>query len=71
MKEISEKLEIPPMIMIPILKSSTPSQRLTTVFNLSKIVRSAMRSYICSCHPEWDEEQVEKEVAQRILHGAG
>ena len=37
MKKVSAKLEIPPREMVPILKSLTPSQRLTTILNLSKM----------------------------------
>ncbi len=64
-----DKFEIPPLEMVPVLKSLTVAQRLSTVFYLSRLVRSIIRAQIHSQHSDWNDMQVEAELARRISYG--
>jgi len=65
-----DKFEAPPLEMVPVLKSLTVAQRLATAFHLSRLVRFTIRAQIRSRHPEYNDVQVEAELAGRIAHGA-
>lgn len=52
------------------LRSKTPAERLAMCFDAEKLVRLLMAAGIRYQHPDWDEEQVQWEVARRFLCGS-
>jgi hypothetical protein len=53
-----------------ILKRKTPAERLAIGFNMWISTRTMLLSHIKHTHPEWSQQDVEREVARRLLHGA-
>jgi len=52
------------------LKRKTPAERLAMVFEANRTMRALIAGHLHSTHPEWDEDQVQAEVARRMLHGS-
>jgi hypothetical protein len=51
-----------------ILKSKTPAERLRIGFNMWISARRMLLSHIKDTHPDWSQQEVEREVARRLLH---
>ncbi len=58
-------------IQIEAYRRMTPEQRLQIGFDLCRLARDLSRAGIRHQHPDWNDEQVEREVARRSLLGAG
>jgi hypothetical protein len=56
--------------MAEVLKGKTPAERLRIGFNMWISVRKMLLSHIAHSHPDWSRQEVEREVARRLLHGA-
>lgn len=56
--------------VVKVLQQMTPAQRLAQAFRLWKMARTTVRAAIRQEHPEWTEEQVLREAANRLSHGA-
>ena len=56
--------------VVRVLQQMTPAQRLAQAFRLWKMARITVRASIRQEHPEWTEEQVLREAANRLSHGA-
>lgn len=64
------QIEVVDDIVAEILKKKTPAERLKQAFGMWHSAKIQLTSYIKSLHPEWDEKQIQKEVARRLSHGA-
>jgi hypothetical protein len=67
-------LELPPFdmpdeVMVEVLRNMTPVQRLTVGNNMWVSARRGIEYMLRSDHPDWDDEQVRREVARRMLRG--
>ena len=49
----------------------TPQQRLQIGFRLYELSRTLVRQGVKHQHPDWDEQQVEREVVRRFCLAAG
>ncbi|ODA28564.1 hypothetical protein [Planctopirus hydrillae] len=56
--------------MVEILRQKTPAERLTQAFRMWETAREMIRGTIRQQHPDWSEEQVLREAANRLSHGA-
>ena len=56
--------------MVEILRNLTPQQRLKTAFGMWESARILIRGTIRQQHPDWTEDQVRRETANRLSHGA-
>jgi hypothetical protein len=63
-------VEIIDPAMVECLRRLTPAQRLTTAFNMWETARVITGGAVRSQFPQWTEEQVNREVARRLSHGA-
>jgi hypothetical protein len=68
-------LELPPFDIpddatVEILRRMPPVQRLTVGNNMWVSARRGIECMLRSDHPDWDDEQVRREVARRMLPGA-
>ena len=64
------QIEVMDREMVSILRRKTPAERLRTAFALWESACSMLKSHLSSTHPEWTVEQVSREVAHRMSHGA-
>ena len=56
--------------MAQILRSKTGAERLRIASGMFASARRMISSYLATQHPDWSPEQIQKEVARRISHGA-
>lgn len=67
-------MKIPPFEMVDddmarILREKTGAERLKIAFDMFSSARRMLANYLRSEHPDWSEEQIQKEVSRRISHG--
>jgi len=53
--------------MIAVYRAMTPAERIQAGLAATELVRDRLRAETIHRHPDWDREQVEREVARRIL----
>lgn len=63
-------VEILDPILVEILRRQTPEERLAQAFRLWEMARMTIRASIRQQHPDWDEQEVLREAARRLSHGA-
>lgn len=63
-------MEVVDDAMADILRQKTEVERLRIAGRMWKSARVILRGAIQTEHPDWTEEQVNHEIAQRISHGA-
>jgi Rv0078B-related antitoxin len=56
---------------IELYRAMTPQQRLQISFELYEMSRMLVKQGVRHQHPDWDNEQVEQEVARRCRLAAG
>jgi hypothetical protein len=62
-------IEVMDDAMAEILRQKTPAERLRIAGRMWKSARVILRGAIRTEHPDWDTEQVNREIARRISHG--
>lgn len=55
--------------MVEIIRQKTPAERLAQAFRMWETAREMIRGTIRKQHPDWSEEQVRREAANRLSHG--
>ncbi len=55
--------------MADVLRQKSEVERLRIGFRMWKSARVILRAAIETDHPDWNEEQVNREIARRISHG--
>jgi len=63
-------VEVLEPLMVQCLQRLTPEQRLAAAFGMWESARILIRGAIRTQHADWSEEQVNREVARRLSHGA-
>lgn len=63
-------IEVMDDAMADILRQKTEVERLRIAGRMWKSARVLLRGAILTEHPDWDAEQVNREIARRISHGA-
>lgn len=63
-------VELVDVEMVPILAAKTGAERLAIAFGMAESARTMLVAYLRSQHPSWDEEDVHREAARRLSHGA-
>jgi hypothetical protein len=56
-------------MMIEILRSKTPAERLAIACGMWESARTMIGGTVRQQHPEWSEQRVNEEIARRISHG--
>lgn len=59
-----------PLVAIA-LRRMTPQQRIEMVFDAHDTAREIATCSVRRRHPDWDDEQVAREVGRRLLRAAG
>jgi hypothetical protein len=52
-----------------IMKSKSGQERLNMVWDAWAFFEKRIRVYLKNMHPEWTEEQIQKEIVKRLTHG--
>ena len=52
-----------------ILRKKTPAEKVQMVCDANRTARILIASSLRSRHPDWDEAEVQAEVARRMLYG--
>ncbi|HYO12977.1 MAG TPA: hypothetical protein VE685_07280 [Thermoanaerobaculia bacterium] len=68
-------MKIPPFDMVDddmarILREKTGAERLKIASDMFASARRMLESHLRSEHPDWSEEEIQREVSRRISHGA-
>lgn len=69
MNSLLQKFEMMDDAMADILRQKTETQRLHMAGRMWKSARVLLRGSIRTFHPDWTEEQVNRELVRRISHG--
>ncbi|RLS54832.1 MAG: hypothetical protein DWH95_12355 [Planctomycetota bacterium] len=70
MNPLLHKFEMMDDAMADILRQKTPAERLRIGGRMWKSARVMLRGAIRTANPDWPEDQVNREIAHRISHGA-
>lgn len=60
---------IHPMV-VESLRKKTPAERLQMAFGMWECAKNFIRGVLRQEHPDWTEEQILRETARRLSHGA-
>lgn len=52
-----------------ILKKKTGQERLKMVWDAWTFFHQSLESYLKGVHPEWTQEQIQKEMVKRVTYG--
>ena len=64
------RIEVVDEVMAEVLRRKTPAERIAIGFGLWRSARKMLRAQLAAKHREWDEQQLDREVARRLSHGA-
>ena len=56
--------------MADVLRRKTPAERLAISHGMWRMARDMIRAVLRQEHPDWDDEQILRETARRLSHGA-
>ena len=70
MKPRNATIEVMDDAMAEILRKKTPAERLAIGFGLWRSARVMLSSILGSQHPDWSDQEVEREVSARLSHGS-
>lgn len=69
MNALLQKFEMMDDAMADILRQKTEAQRLRIAGRMWRSARVMLRGAIQTEHPDWSDDQVNREIARRISHG--
>ena len=61
------RIEILDPAIVEILKTKSPAERLAMVFAANRTMRLRLEGHLRTHHPDWDDEQIQREIAKRML----
>jgi len=64
------RIEVLDSRMADVLRQKTEAERLRIASKMWVSARTMLTHLLRSEHPDWDETQVQREVARRLSHGA-
>ncbi len=64
------RIEIIDDRMAAVLRNKTEAERFAMIDKFWRFARQLIQANTVHEHPDWSEEQVRKEVARRMSHGA-
>ena len=64
------RIEVMDDDMARVLRTKTGAERLKIASDMFSSARKMIASLLASEHPDWTEEQVQRETSRRISHGA-
>jgi Rv0078B-related antitoxin len=70
MDRISPDIEMVDDAMAAILRQKTDAERLAIGFGMWEFARRLIEANVRADHPEWPNDEVRRQVARRMSHGA-
>ena len=70
MPQPSKRSEVMSDEMAAILRAKTPVERLAIANRMWCFARDMIRANLERDHPDWAQEQIQRETARRLSHGA-
>jgi hypothetical protein len=70
MDSIIQTIEIVDDRVVEILRSKTPAQRLAIADGMWSFAREMIRAIMSREHADWSKDEIDREVARRMSHGA-
>jgi hypothetical protein len=64
------QIEVLDDAMAEVLRRKEPWERLAIGFGLWRDARKMLDHHLRTRHPDWTDEQISREVARRMSHGA-
>jgi hypothetical protein len=65
------RIELLDEAMANVLRRKTPAERVAMVFDAERTMRLMLEAHLRARHPDWDSEQVAREIARRRNLGSG
>jgi hypothetical protein len=65
-----KKVEVVDDAVAAVLRDKTPAQRVEMAFQAEALARTLMAAGVKSRHPEWNAEEIKREVARIWLLGS-
>ncbi len=62
-----QRIEVVDDAMVPVLRAMTMAERLAVAFDCNETMRLRLAGHLMTQHPDWTPEQVNREVARRML----
>ncbi|MBI5555024.1 MAG: hypothetical protein HY920_04115 [Elusimicrobia bacterium] len=63
------QIEVMDSTMVDILRRKTPAERIAIGFGLWISARNMLASHLRHTHPQWSEEELQREIIKRMSHG--
>ena len=63
-----DRIECPDDVMVEIYKKKSPAERIKIASGMWESARKQISAVIRSLHPDWKDDQVNKEVIKRLSH---
>lgn len=64
------RIEVVDDEMARVLRTKTGAERLKIASDMFASARRMIASHLAAEHPDWTEEQIQRETSRRISHGA-
>jgi hypothetical protein len=65
------QIEVVDDAVAEILRGKTPAERLGMMFAANRTMRLRIEGALRTWHPEWSDERIRREVAQRMTRATG
>lgn len=63
-------VELMDPIVLECLRAMTTEQRIQQAYSSNRLVRQRLAAHFADEHPDWNEVQIQRAVAERLLHGS-
>lgn len=64
------QIEVVDEAMAEVLRRKSPAERIAIGFEMWSSAIKMLTAHLKSSHPDWSVEEVQREVARRMSHGA-
>ena len=61
------RIEVMDDAMAEVMRGKTPAERVAMIFDANRTMRLLIEGPLRQRHPEWTDEQIQREVARRML----
>jgi hypothetical protein len=65
-----QRIEMIDDAMVEVLRQKTDAERFAMIDQMWRFARDLIRNNLRRDHPEWSEDQIQRETARRLSHGA-
>lgn len=64
------QIEVLDPLVAAVLREKSPAERVAMIFACNRTMRLRLYGQLHSRHPDWDDAQIQNEIARRMLGGA-